>query len=487
MKKADYNESTFVSDYTFLEDTSRAVDAAVRTRQDLIPIPGRPNRALKPGVSKGRMNMLVREAAKRNINLHFMPRGFARHSRNSSFVRTIPEDSETERRTDDREKAMFWHLDVYFASCNEKRPGTRLVKVDTCEEEQCINVIMKGAVDALRKGKKRTRSGTITCGRKENDGYAKYLEALEEDLVAFLRNEHVLTPNEHLEATSGPAGPFMRLEEFGVQRYVQLGKSQTLRESLTGRSVVEYPVLHIAFKNSCQEHELRDATCGLFEKPDESDGSESGSESESESEDDQEKEESSKKPDSPVHGASRMEAGQSNAAVGRGDELAAALKDEHEPPMKIRKPELSASEYPLNVKENGAERGRRDSGHRNECVGDGNLKANTGSTVDCSDKEPSTESRGVTPSTGKGFRSEAEGLLKKASNSPGIGSPATNSFDTDIAERKDAQLALDHPFMKESVKAILGTRIPRKRRASGETYNSNTKKPKSTQISTSGW
>lgn len=464
MKKVDYNENNFVSDYTLLEDASRATDAAARTRRDLVPVPGRPNRALTPGVSKGRMNMLVKEAAKRNINLHFMPRGFARHSRNSSFVRTIPEVSETERRADDRDKAMFWHLDVYFTSCNEKRPSTKLVKVDSCEEEQCISAIVKGAADALRKGKKRTRSGMITCGRKENEGYTKYLEASEEDLVVFLRNEHVLSPNEHLEAISGPVGPLMRLDEFGIHRYVQLERSQKLRESLTGRSIIEYPVLHVAFKNSCQEHEFRNATCGIFEKPDESDGSESGSESESESEDDQGKDEPGAKPDSPVHGASEMEARQSNATMlGRVDELAAASKDEQEPPMKLRRLESpDASESPADVNENAAGASQRNvkaktavchqrSKNKDECmVGEGDLKDDTGSTVCCSDKEQSGSNCITVLSTGKGFRGEDKDVLKKPSNSVDLGGPETDSFATDVTERREPSNVRSWPLTVHS-------------------------------------
>lgn len=491
VRKADYNENTFMSDYTLLEDTNRAIASAARTTQSLIPVPGRPNPNLMPGVSRGRMNTLVKEAAKRNINLHFMPRGFARHSRNSSFVRSIPEVSETESRTDCRDKAMFWHLDIYFESCSEKRPGTKLVKVDSCEEEQYISAVLKGAVDALRKGKKRTRSGMITCGRKENDGYTQYLGASEDDLVAFLRNEHVLTPNEQLEAISGPAGPLMRVDEFGINRYVQLETGQTLRESLTGRSVIEYPILHVAFKNSRQERELMTATCGIFEKPDESDKSESGSESESESEDDLD-EGPNKKPDSPVHGASQTEADQSSVTVeDKGDELAVS-NSEQEPPRKVLKLETSDAPAPVIPKERAQDASvisanfHHEFKPRHKFIAREEDKGNdVGSTVKSLETEL-RRNRHVSGSRDLGRKNED--ASKKGSDSQNIGSPATESFATDTAERKAPGQSPGHSFMKGSVKAILETRIPRKRKTDGGIpCHTDLKKLESTKLATSNW
>lgn len=87
MSKVDYDENHFISDYTFLEETARTIRTASRTRQDLHYTSAFHGTSNSDAMSKGRMNLLAREAALRNTELHFLPSTFARHRRNHTFAK----------------------------------------------------------------------------------------------------------------------------------------------------------------------------------------------------------------------------------------------------------------------------------------------------------------------------------------------------------------------------------------------------------------
>lgn len=486
-----------MNDYTLLEDTGRVIDSAVRTRQSTTPrINGR-NPALAPGISKGRMSMLSKEATKRNINLRFMPRGFARHGRNSSHVRSIPEPEPPlapEQQRDPRDKAMFWHLDVYFASCSQKLPGTKLVKVDGCEEEEAVKAILVGATGALRKGRKRKRSDLITCTSKANDGYSRYLDASPKDLVVFLRNEHVLSAN-NLGSPQASSRTISRSDEFDLNRYVPIENDQTLRQVLNGRSVVEFPVLHVAFKDSKQAKELATATSGIFEKPDDSDDSDSGSSSESESEKDDDHTLDPKEPESPAH-----EFAQAEHRIQTGSLTGTSIQQDEEsstePPLKARRLESPPSISPSATHAKNPGIAAADEVLQVDCRAEGGLtspnvgglaEGTAGKKIDRGVQEKD-ESKGKVDISGERNVSKKDSS-GKGSTTEEIGSSRSDSFATNIVGRRGAGMPLDHPYMKESVKAILETRIPRKRKEDkGPPCSSSSEKQSPTRkLAATGW
>lgn len=478
-----------MSDYTLLEEAGRTIDAASRTRQSTIPhINGRArkNPALTPGISKGRMIMLAREAAKRNINLRFMPKGMSRHNRNSSYVRSIPEPEvpiPLDERKDRREKAMFWHLDVYFASCSQKHPGTKLVKVDACEEEQKISSILKGATGALKKGRKRRRPDAITCTSKANDGYARYLDANPEDLEVFLRNEHVLSTG-NLGSPLISVRATARKDEFDISRYAPVENDQTLREVLVGRSVVEFPVLHVAFRNSREAKELAKATSGIFEKPDDSSDSDS-SYSESDSEQERDEHTSSQVPGSPTsdlrEADNEKQASAAQIENPRVESNTEVQKD-GEPLPKRRKIEISSDESSFHTAEvdnaagssaevKGKENSSRTGEHALEKVKPTQPFPGSNGILPSIEERENELGKLETPPLKLVKDKKSEPLAKlipqkgqsdDKQDSAGVASPVNESTSLDTASRRGSGLHFDHPFMKESVKAILETRIPRK-------------------------
>lgn len=492
-----YTENHFISDFTLLEDTARALDSAKRSLRHPTPqTSGYRNPMLAPGVSRGRMNMLVKEAAKRNINLRFMPRGLSRHSRNSSFVRTHFNTSATENTTDWKGKVMFWHLDIYFQSCNLRFPGHKLVKVDECNEEDRLSDILNGAVAELGKDKKRRRSGVITCTMKKNDGYRKYLDVPQDEMVVYLQNEHVdIVPQGPPSPSSPPisANAITRPEEADICRYIRVDTNQSVREMLNGRSVLEFPVLHVAMKDSQQATYLAEATRGMFERPEESDESES-SESENESENDDERDDGGKRPDSPVHGAPVLTR-EGPLAEKQSDESREFSTDDEGPPKKKKRAGPSNSTPSVLPAVQKGDRKRNEFDHESDTSASAGLKTNVDNklsaakarTAENDRAQPGKEIRSFPASTTKekisgsdsGTTSGSAIYPRKSSSQKQfkdptdiiaeeqeIGSPATDSLGTDAPERRNIGLQFESSFMADGFKAILmNTKIPRKRKA----------------------
>eukprot|EP00171_Calliarthron_tuberculosum_P005140 IDg5140t1 len=85
--KSAFNENHFMSDISFLQETSQMIDTATRTR------------ALIEGdeiVGKGEARRLTLAAEDRGIRLTYMSKGLARHKRNTTAMRTVPHYRTTE-------------------------------------------------------------------------------------------------------------------------------------------------------------------------------------------------------------------------------------------------------------------------------------------------------------------------------------------------------------------------------------------------------
>ncbi len=266
VSKRNYTEDHFLSDFTLLEEAGRVVDAADRTLGALMN---------GKGISGGLMNRLKQEAAKRNIRLSFMPKGLARHARNTSQVKSAPKSRVLASGLKGAH-LLFWHVDVYFAGLT---PGSnQLIKVESCAEDYNIETIVKGALTTLQKRNKRRRTDVHSM---ERNTAALYEKAETSDLAVYLQNEHVTStiPAVH---TKG----FAANSDCDMHRYVLLDQGITLLQSLKGRAIIEFPVLYIATKGSAAAKRLSTTTFGLFEKPEPdalSDSSASSDSSDSES------------------------------------------------------------------------------------------------------------------------------------------------------------------------------------------------------------
>lgn len=231
MPRRNFNEEMLMSDYTLLEDASRATAASARATAESAAPP-------LSASARSKRAILAREAAARNVHLYLLPRGFARGRRNSSHARG---------RKGIRQ--LWWHVDVVFV-----QPGKeRRVNVESCPETTCIGDIIKGASGALLKKKRKLR------------GTTNIADLSLEQLDIFVLNEHVVGPS-----SSGPEHvtvPGKAIGEDDLHRYLPLDSSSSLGDAIRNRIIIEFPILFVAKKSSCEAIHLATATVGVFEKP----------------------------------------------------------------------------------------------------------------------------------------------------------------------------------------------------------------------------
>ena len=254
------------SDYALLADACRVVDNAGHilnsvTRED-------------NGGKEPRYRRLVQAANTRGIRLSIMPKGMARHNRNSTQVKSAPKSRVAQCGLQGTQM-IFWHLDVHFVGDNIG--VTQQVKVECCAEDTVVEYIVKGALSTLQK---RTKRRKLNTHRSERDVWSIYESSSFEDLIVFLQNEYSIST---LPGTSDVSSR----GDSGMNRYTELDRNDSLMTSLKGKCIIEFPVLFVAKKESGAAENLRKAQLGVFEKPDAQDDSSSGSdEFETENEED---------------------------------------------------------------------------------------------------------------------------------------------------------------------------------------------------------
>lgn len=308
--KRDYSESHFMSDYCLLEDARRAVDAANAVRPRNYKDHRAPKKTEYPdAIPRRRMELLAREAAKRGIDLRFMPSMFLRHRRNSSNVRTVvlKEDGTGEERP--FEKTMIWSMEVVFWG---RGGGTRNVKISDVDEDTPMKDILAGAVASL-KIKKDRLSG-------KEDPYIDFLDVPAENICAFLKNEvglikrladaPIQLPDVYLRtAKRRKMADGVHVEtydmEYDTKKFNEVETATTIRESLYGRSIVEYPIVHIVVKGSEEEMQIRNQLRGIFERPEPSASDASHSEDEREYEPEEGELQDNEEDDTPMPDASQ--------------------------------------------------------------------------------------------------------------------------------------------------------------------------------------
>lgn len=284
-----------MSDYSLLEQAKRAVDAANAARpRNYRNHMNPPEREYPGAIPKHRMKMLANEAAKRGIDLRFLPKVYLRHRGNSSNVKPVKqvdgkptgkveEDNNMVSTKREYPRVMIWCLDVHFWG---KDGGTAVVKTSSVDEDTSMTSILQGALSALK-------IKTDRMNGKE-DPYIDYLDIAVDKLSAFLKNETGLIkrladapiklPEVYLQkAKKRKMADGIHVETYDMgfdnRKFHAVSTTQTLREAMFSRSIVEYPVLHVTVKGSGEEKEMLTRMQGIFEKPepqvsDEPEGSE---------------------------------------------------------------------------------------------------------------------------------------------------------------------------------------------------------------------
>lgn len=337
IRKADYDESAFISDYTFLEEAARSIRASTRLRRYTPGLDDKP--VASDARAKGRMTLLAREAAIRHVDLRFLPLSFSRHRRNSTFVRVkekslsadpnvvstspsrkivpsshyyrdapddarrsvkrpkchtengreikgdgnktkvaeFPADSESlPDRHDlyfkpvnyfDSTRILFWTLDLYLDADGDQRH----VRVDSVNEHTVIHTLLQGAVSKLH----RKRGSSVLTGEHFELHFEELINAIAEgDVCVFMRNEYMLAARS--DVVHLPKQPFKNSEKADrfvdpfseIRKFSEVAIDSQLCDVLYGKCIVEFPVFHVARKNSAVAAVLKRACSGVFDRAD---------------------------------------------------------------------------------------------------------------------------------------------------------------------------------------------------------------------------
>jgi len=186
---SEFNEGNVVSDLSFLEDTGRAIRASASTS-------GTPVTNLR--CSFHVLDKLRRAARRRRIRLILSPFLSTRRKRNSTFC------------SSHRSNNMVWHIQWVFHTirCEVKR----------CDENKTIKQLLQSLLSA-----------SVDHNRSECDNFKQ----------VFL--DHC----EKLCTTPNTFAVLMEAENQPKKAFYVLDKKLSLRENLSMKTVVEYPVFHL--------------------------------------------------------------------------------------------------------------------------------------------------------------------------------------------------------------------------------------------------
>ncbi|XP_069009205.1 box C/D snoRNA protein 1 [Embiotoca jacksoni] len=188
-----FDEMALLSDYRFLEDTGRFADSA--TRDSLIRTPRTTLKAKRLAVN----------ARKMNITLRFLPITFTKSQENSTIFLKI-------------EKQFLWHLKLTFPQSGSEFSQRRVH--DTRTLEQILTAYIHP-----------TESDPVTRQKLK-----MYVQAPFEHVKVFMKSE-------------GRKANSVRYQELDIQK--------SLRDNLSYKTLIEYPVLHVVLRDHWKEYPLK--------------------------------------------------------------------------------------------------------------------------------------------------------------------------------------------------------------------------------------
>ncbi|KAM9384250.1 box C/D snoRNA protein 1 isoform 1-T1 [Pholidichthys leucotaenia] len=192
---SQFDEMVLLSDYRFLEDTGRFADGA--TRDNLIQAPRTTSKTKK----------LAAHARKMNITLRFLPVTFTKSRENSTFFLA-------------KEKLFLWHLKLIFPQSSSEFSQRRV------SDKQTLKQILNAYIDP-------SESDPVTRQKLKM---------------------YVHAPFDHVKV-------FMKAEERKANsvRYHELDLHKSLRDNLSNKTLIEYPVLHVVLKDYWKDYPLKGA------------------------------------------------------------------------------------------------------------------------------------------------------------------------------------------------------------------------------------
>ncbi|KAM7409789.1 hypothetical protein PAMA_001332 [Pampus argenteus] len=188
-----FDEMTLLNDYRFLEDTGRFADGA--NRDNLIRTPRSTLKAKK----------LAANARKMNITLRFLPITFTKSRENSTFFLT-------------KEKQFLWHVKLIFPQSNTEFTQRRVSDGKTLEQ------ILTPYIHP-------TESDPVTRQKLK-----MYVHASFDHVKVFMKAEG---------------------RKANSVRYHKLDLQKSMRDNLSYKTLIEYPVLHVVLRDYWKDYPLK--------------------------------------------------------------------------------------------------------------------------------------------------------------------------------------------------------------------------------------
>ncbi|XP_019953866.1 box C/D snoRNA protein 1 [Paralichthys olivaceus] len=190
---SQFDEMALLSDYRFLEDTGRFADGTTRDR--LIRAPRTTFKAKR----------LAACGRKMNITLRFLPITFTKSRENSTVFLS-------------KEKLFMWHLKLIFPQGSTEFSQRRV------SDSQTLKQILTPYIHP-------TESDPVTRQKLK-----VYVHAPSSDVKVFMKAE-------------GRKANSVRYHELDIQK--------SLRDNLSYKTLIEYPVLHVVLREHWKEYPLK--------------------------------------------------------------------------------------------------------------------------------------------------------------------------------------------------------------------------------------
>ncbi|XP_004068082.1 box C/D snoRNA protein 1 [Oryzias latipes] len=188
-----FDEMALLSDYRFLEDTGRFSDGA--SRDSLVRVP---RTTLK-------LKLLASQARKMNITLRFLPLTFTKRRENSTVFNP-------------REKMFLWHLKLMFPQSSSEFSQRRV------PDRHTLKQILTTYIHP-------TESDPVTRQKLK-----MYVNASSENVKVFMKAEG---------------------RKANSVRYHELDTEKSLKDNLSFKMLIEYPVLHVVLRDQWKDYPLK--------------------------------------------------------------------------------------------------------------------------------------------------------------------------------------------------------------------------------------
>ena len=221
-----FDDAALAHDYRFLEDAIRAVDSSKRRKRD---IEQQASPAPRHNTTTPARQTLAKQARDRGIRLELMPSGMQKQRENTT-------------RYDGRRRQLIWRIELRFSAA-----GVLHVLSGVPESVTVLRLLrymlepdvpLTGDVNSAGGGS--GGGGGTSASRKDPDGQRALLR---HKLRAYCKEG----------ASSLRVFLFAEGRRADDPRYHELPLESSLCEALKGKTVIEYPTLHIALASSSED------------------------------------------------------------------------------------------------------------------------------------------------------------------------------------------------------------------------------------------